>query len=498
MFALPVLPILVALTASLIHCLLWLFPIAKKFFHIGMAVLLLLINSWVFHECLLKHYLVMQVGDYPAPFAISFVIDQFAALMLLVVAILNLSVALYSLNDQDIKLNHITFFPTYWFLIAGVCGALSTGDLFNLYVWFEVMLIASFVLMSIGGHKIQLDGTLKYVVINWVATIVMLVAIAMLYGITGTLNLAQMAVKLAEQPATNVILATASLLVLAFAIKAALFPLNFWLPASYHTPSVTSSAIFSGTLTKVGVYVLCRLFSLLFIKEGFFLHPLLLISATLTMFTGVAGAASQMNFRRILSFHIISQIGYILVGLAIFTPLAIAGAIFFMIHNMFAKASLFLISGIVNRVKGSFDLGQLGGLYKSMPYLSLLFFISAYSLAGFPLLSGFWSKFIVFQSIMTTGHYYILSIALFVSFLTLYSMTKIWKQVFWRPAPKGEITEFPSALENFNMYAAVAILTSMVIFIGLNPAGLFKYTNEISAQLFNPQQYIQAVLEKNQ
>lgn len=493
---LPLLPVFICLMTAILQCFFWFLPLGKKILHITAAFFLLAAVIWVYYSTLGNHYLILQMGNYPAPFGITFVIDKLSAIMLLVTAFMGLSVALYSLVDRDLIRHSTIFYPTYWFLLAGICGGFSTGDLFNLYVWFEIMLISSFILMTLSDYKIQLDGTLKYVVLNLIATILMLSAIAMLYGITGTLNMAAMSAKLLEINASNLIVSAAALLCLAFAIKAAVFPLFFWLPASYHTTSVSASAIFAAMLTKVGVYALIRVFTLLFIKESYFLHPLMLGAAGLTMLTGVLGAAAQHNLRRILSFHIISQIGYMLMGLAIFTPLAMTATLFFMIHNIIVKTNLFLISGIVRRVKGSFNITRLGGILQNAPFLSFLFFISAFSLAGSPPLSGFWGKLFLLKAAFVQSHFFLAAIALSVSFLTLYSMTKIWHQVFWKAETEnGHYGIKPLRLaEKIFMFSPVVLLIILTLYLSFSPQFLFQASNQASIELFNPQNYISAIL----
>ncbi len=493
---LPLLPVFICLMTAILQCFFWPLPTGKKILHIIGAVFLLVTVIFVYYSTLNNHYLILKLGNYPAPFGISFVIDELSAIMLLITAIMGLSVALYSLVDRDLTRHLTIFYPTYWILLAGICGSFSTGDLFNLYVWFEIMLISSFVLMTLSDYKIQLDGALKYVVLNLIATILMLSAIAMLYGITGTLNMAAMSVKLSEIDASNFIVSAAVLLCLAFAIKAAVFPLSFWLPASYHTTSVSASAIFAAMFTKVGVYALIRVCTLLFIKESYFLHPLLLSAAAMSMLIGVLGAAAQHNLRRILSFHIISQIGYMIMGLAIFTPLALSAALFFMIHNIIVKTNLFLISGIVRQFKGSFNIDRLGGLLKNAPFLSFLFFISAFSLAGFPPFSGFWGKLFLLKAAFIQSHFFLAAIALLVSFLTLYSMTKIWHQVFW----KAEIEKSHHRIkplsqnEKIFMFSPLVLLIILTLYLSFSPQFLFQASTQASTELFNPQNYIRAIL----
>ncbi|MEE4311583.1 MAG: Na+/H+ antiporter subunit D [candidate division KSB1 bacterium] len=442
---------------------------------------------------------VIQIGNWVAPFGISLVGDLLSVIMVLLTAIVGLAVNIYSIMAIDLKRQAYGYFPLFNLLLMGVCGAFMTGDIFNLYVWFEVMLMSSFVLMILGGERAQMEGAVNYVTINLIASALFLTGLGILYGQTGTLNMADLAYKLRVDNQGELIASSAMLFLIAFGIKAAVFPLFFWLPASYHTPPAAVSALFAGLLTKVGVYALLRSFTLFFVHDAEFMHMLILIIAALTMITGVLGAASQFEFRRILSFHIISQIGYMIMGLGIFTPLAIAGSVFYIIHHIIVKTNLFLVSGIVHRLKGSYDLKKLGGVYKSHPFLSLLFVIPAFSLAGIPPLSGFWAKFILIKAGLDMQNYWIVVVALIVSILTLYSMTKIWNEVFWKKAPDSKNTIPVPRKRALAIYICpVCVLALLTVIIGLAVEPVFVLAQQTAEQLLNPTQYIIAVLGASQ
>ncbi len=266
---------------------------------------------------------VVQLGNWPAPFGITLVADLLAGIMVLVSAVIGLATAIYSLADIDRERERFGYYSFLHLMMMGICGAFLTGDLFNMFVWFEVMLIASFVLMTLGGERPQMEGSVKYVILNLVSSALFLAGIGILYGKTGTLNLADLSVRASTVMDPGLLTITAMLFLVAFGVKAGIFPLFFWLPASYHTTPVAISAVFAGLLTKVGVYALIRVFTLIFTGDFDYTHTLLLILAGLTMVTGVLGAVAQFDFRRLLSFHIVSQIGYMLLGLALFTPLAL-------------------------------------------------------------------------------------------------------------------------------------------------------------------------------
>lgn len=438
----------------------------------------------------------VQVSDWPAPFGIIVVADRLSAIMVMITGICAVAIGVYSLGDIDAPRERLAFHPFYHILLGGICGAFLTGDIFNLYVWFEVMLIASFALLVIGGEKPQIDGAVKYVAINLVSTITFLMAIGLLYGLTGTLNMADLHLRVQEVEDTGLLTAVAVLFLIGFGIKAAVFPLFFWLPASYHTPPVTVSAIFSALLTKVGVYAIIRTFTLIFTHDVDLTHNVLLVVAALTMVTGVLGAAAQSEVRRILSFHIVSQIGYMILGLALYTPLGLVGAVFYLVHHIVVKANLFLVSGVMRRVGGSFDLARLGSLYRERPMLGMLFLVPAFSLAGFPPLSGFWAKLLLIQASLEIEQYLIAAIALIVGLLTIYSMTKIWTQAFWKPRPEDAST-IPARLPAMQMAlltAPIVALAAITIVIGVWTEPFLAFAERAANDLLNPAPYLGAVL----
>jgi multicomponent Na+:H+ antiporter subunit D len=434
--------------------------------------------------------LVAQLGSWSAPFGISFVADHLSAIMVVINGVMGTAVAVYALRDIDEARERLGYHPVFQVLLAGVNGAFLTGDLFNLYVWFEVLLISSFVLLTLGNRREQLVGGVKYVSMNLVSSLVFLAATGLVYGATGTLNMADLAVKIPQAPPA--LMVTISMLFLvAFGIKAAVFPLFFWLPASYHTPPVAISAIFAGMLTKVGVYALIRTFTLLFIGDVAITHTILLWIAGLTMVTGVLGAAAQNEFRKILSFHIISQIGYMILGLALYTPLGLMGSVFYLVHHIIVKGNLFLVAGLARFTGGSFELGELGGLYRYRPLLAILFLVPAFSLAGFPPLSGFWAKLVVIQAAVEAQAWTFVAVPLVVGLLTIYSMTKIWQGAFWSPVPEDRVLSGPAPRL---LYAPVLALATLTIVIGLWSGPFIALSTAASLELMEPARYVSAVL----
>jgi multicomponent Na+:H+ antiporter subunit D len=438
----------------------------------------------------------VHIGGWPPPFAITLVADTLAALMVALTSIVGAAVAFYSLSEVEDSRLEMGYFGLLMVLLAGVNGAFLTADLFNLYVCFEVMLMASFVLMVLGGDRHQKEGGLKYVTLNLVSSALFLAGVGIVYGATSTLNLSELAARMpivaAEQPEVGV--ALAGLFLVAFGIKAGLFPLYFWLPASYHTPPVAVSAVFAGLLTKVGVYALIRVFSSVFVDvDGLF--EVLVVVAMLTMVSGVLGAVAQFHIRRILSFHIISQIGYMVLGLGLLASddpsvrrLALAAAVFYIAHHILVKTNLFLIAGVIRRLRGTEELGPLGGLASSKPWLAALFLIPAASLAGIPPLSGFWAKLAVIKAAVLAQAWFALAAALFAGLLTLLSMTKIWNEAFWKNAPE-ERPEQATGKKMWPLVLPIVVLATLTVAIGLAPQGLFAVADRAAVELLDLESY---------
>jgi len=492
MNALLLLPIIIPLgTAAVLVMCLRLGPRTQGLISLCGAGLLFATGLWLLHTVLGGGIMVTQVGGWPAPFGISFVADTLGAAMVAITGFIALMVLIFALEDLPKERVRQGAHPLIHILLMGVCGAFLTGDLFNLFVWFEVMLMASFVLLAMGGSRGETGGAVKYLVLNFLASGFFLTALGLLYGQMGTLNMADLAMKLQSTQDSGLVITTAMLLMLAFGLKAGLFPVFAWLPASYHTPSVTVSALFAGLLTKVGVYALIRAFALIFTTQTAVTHTTLLVLSLLTMVAGVLGAASQFEIRRILSWHIISQIGYMVLGLALFTQAALTATVFYIIHHIIVKTNLFLISGAVVRLRGSDRLKEIGGLYKAAPWLSLLFLVPAMSLGGIPPLSGFFAKFSLLIAGFESQAYFAMAVALAVGLLTLYSMTKIWAEAFWKADPHGDS---PTPSLPIAMMVPIVAMATLTLGISFAPQILLEISQAAAAELIKPDAYIRAVL----
>ncbi|MCA1802035.1 MAG: Na+/H+ antiporter subunit D [Rhodothermaceae bacterium] len=436
------------------------------------ASILLLVDVWS------NGIQAEQFGNWPAPFGISFVADLLSSIMITISGVMGFVVAVYAVADIDKTREKFGFYPLYHILLMGINGTFLTGDIFNMYVWFEVMLISSFVLLALGNSKAQLDGAVKYVIINLVGSAIFLMGIGFLYGLTGTLNMAELSVRLNEVDNAGLVTTVSMFFMVSFGIKAAVFPLFFWLPASYHTPPVAISAIFAGMLTKVGVYTLIRAFTLLFTQEVAYTHHIILWISGLTMLIGVLGAAAQSEVRRILSFHIISQIGYMIMGLALYTPLALIGSVFYIVHHIIVKTNLFLVGGLARKLTGSYELKKMGGLYRYYPWLTLIY------------------------AALEIDSYWIAGVALLVGLLTLFSMTKIWMAAFWTPLPgyendtTGAGFNKISRRDMFLLVFPIVTLATLTIIIGLYPEPFYELSLKAAEDLLDPTNYINAVLGK--
>ncbi|CAM2011024.1 Na+/H+ antiporter subunit D [Acanthopleuribacter pedis] len=441
---------------------------------------------------------VIHMGSWQAPFGITLVADYLSALMLSVCGLVGAAVAVFALKEDMNLSREGVFFPLLHALLMGVNGSFLAGDMFNLYVWFEVMLISSFVLLSLGKTNAQLLASIKYVALNLVSSAIFLTGLGLLYGKTGTLNMADLAVQLQNTESTVLLTSTALFFLVAFSIKAACFPFFFWLPPAYPAAPAPIAAIFSGLLTKVGVYALFRTFTLIFNQDTAIFQPILYWMAILTMVTGVLGAVAQMDIKKILSYHIISQIGYMIIGLALATKLALAGAIFYLVHHIVVKTNLFLLAGAIEKSGGTNDLKKLGGYYKGYPLLAVMFLVPALSLAGIPPLSGFFSKLFLIRASLENGDMFMAFMALAVGVFTLISMTKIWMEAFWKKGV-GENERRPAKIKRLDLTVTmpIAVLAVVTVVIGFSAGHVFHFAELAAEQLIAPQMYIDAVMGGN-
>lgn len=443
--------------------------------------------------------LAFQAGAWSAPFGITFISDTFSATLIVLSQIAGLAVSIFTTPAVIGQRQRFGYFAIYHFLLMGLAGAFIAGDLFNLYVWFELIIICSFVLLTLGGRRIQIEGAVKYFTLNMLASIIFLTAIALLYGATGTLNFAELSVIVPNLANQSYVQLIGVIFFTAFGIKAGIFPLYFWLPASYHAPPTTVSAIFAGLLTKVGVYALIRVFTLVFVVQGFN-QQLILWAAALTIVSGGLGALVQKNIVKAFAYLIICHIGFMIAGLGLSSPEGLSGAVYYMIHDIVAKTNLFLIAGLLVAMTNSDQISRMGGVLNTYPRYAFLFGITIFSLVGVPPLSGFWPKISLFKAALQFEHAPIISWGMtlafiFATFITLLVMVRIWNQVIAKDKEQEEVSSFERLTTGARTayWLPIVVLSLMTLSIGLGAEFFGQLSQRIADELLNPADYIRAV-----
>lgn len=456
--------------------------------------------------------IVVEVGGWPVPFGIVLVVDRISALLLVVSSVVLLAVLLFSVGQGlafgDDETPVTIYNPAYLILAAGVYTAFIAGDLFNLYVGFEILLVASYVLITLGGTEPRIRTGTTYVVVSLISSSLFLASIAMIYGALGTVNLAHIAVRLTELPAeTQLVLHV--MLLLGFGIKAAVFPLSFWLPDSYPTAPAPVTAVFAGLLTKVGVYAIIRTETLLFPSPE--LNPTLLVIAILTMVVGILGAVAQSDIKRLLSFTLVSHIGFLILGIGLGTVDGMSATIYYVVHHIVVQTALFLAAGLIEQVGGSTNVPKLGGLLGVAPLVGILYLVPALNLGGIPPFSGFLGKLGLFEASLATGDPIAVASVVagaLVSLLTLYALMRVWSRVFWGSAPApaeedadgaqaeaarpGDVAVRTRAIPKLMTTATVGLAAASIL-LTVVAGPLYEYA-ERAAAVLGERGYVTAVL----
>lgn len=443
--------------------------------------------------------LVSQMGNWPAPYGITVAVDALSAVMLAVTGAVTLGVYLYALTQLPDRFEGGYFHATYLFLLLGVNWAFVTGDLFNLFVAFEIMLMSSYVLMSAGTTGAQMRQSYKYVLLNLISSTLFVTACGLLYGHLGTLNMADITRLSMTGRIPGRALPAIGLLLIVFGSKTAAFPLWYWLPDTYPTMPPAVGGLFAGLLTKVGVYTMIRTFIMMFGADAAvrgLVQPIILVSAAGTMFLGVLGAVSSHNVRRILAIHVISQVGYMVLGVGLATEAAVAATVLYMVQHMVVKSTLFLCCGLIERYEGTDELDRLGGLLKRDAWLAALFLLAALSLAGLPPLSGFFGKLLLLVESLRVrgpGGYILATLAVVTSLLTLLSMLKIWSFAFWSPAPSG-VGRLPRPRRRGAGLVVIAAMVLLALSVGFGAEHYLKVARVAARGVLDPRPYVAAVL----
>ncbi|OME06478.1 Na+/H+ antiporter subunit D [Paenibacillus odorifer] len=434
----------------------------------------------------------LYMGGWRPPYGIVFVADMFSALLVLIAAIVGAACLFFSFASIGEDRERFYYYPFFHFLLTGVFGSFLTGDLFNLFVCFEVLLVASYALIVLGGSKGQLRETLKYVLINVISSSLFVATIAYLYAATGTLNMAHLSMRVAEAGQGGVMNVIAVLLLIVFSIKAGLL-LFFWLPDSYSAPPLAVRALFGALLTKVGLYAITRTFTLIFIQEPGLTHTLIAWMAGATMILGAIGALAYNDLGRIFNYNIIISVGFIAFGISVATQDSLNGVVFYLMHDMVAKALLFFLGGMIISASGTDRLREMGGLIRRYPWTGWMFFVLTLALVGVPPLSGFAGKVMMVRSGFGENHVALALIALASSFVVLYSLIKVFQQVFWGGEKREEQVK---PLHYKAMMAPAAVLFAIVILMGVGAETVNGLVSQAGAVLADPALYINAVMKE--
>ncbi|WP_039052660.1 proton-conducting transporter membrane subunit [Sphingobacterium sp. T2] len=494
-------PVFIHLFTGILQLIAWRKTVTQRFISGIGSFLGVLIAIRLFTKVNSDGILTLNAANWDAPFGIVFVADLLSSTLVLITSIAAFAVSLFSSTGISRQRMLYGYFPIFHFLVMGLNGAFLTGDIFNLYVWFEVIIISSFVLMTLGGRKTQLEGAVKYMALNILASTFFLTGVGILYGITGSLNMADLSEKIKMVNNQFLVGITSAFFLLGFGIKSAVFPLYYWLPSSYHTPPSAVAATFGGLLTKVGIYAMLRVFSLIFIPDDF-TKQLLMVLAVLTIFTGSMGALIKLNIRRLFSYLIVCHIGFMIGGIGMFTKVALIGTLFYLFHDILVKTNMFLIAGLIRQMRGTMDLKSLGGLYAQYPKISLLIVLVLFSLVGIPPLSGFWPKVFLIKDAYAHGEYAYIFALILGSFVTLFVIARMWSEAFWKNVPEGNELEdkfepMPLA-RKILLVLPIGILALVTIYIGLNANFVITLADNIADQLIDTKPYIEAVLKQKQ
>ncbi|TCI79860.1 Na+/H+ antiporter subunit D [Exiguobacterium sp. SH0S1] len=437
--------------------------------------------------------LTVNLGNWPAPFGITLVSDMLSALLVTTSTLIVFFIVWFATHYFSDAYESNYVYVAMLFLLVGVNGAFTTGDIFNLFVFFEVFLISSYVLIVLGGKGVQLRESIKYLLVNVIASALFVMAVALLYGVVGTLSLADLAQKIPLVENQNVITVIGVLFVIVFGMKGALVPLHYWLPGSYVVAPTPILAMFGALLTKVGVYSILRTYTLLF-DTGSFMQTFLIVLAVLTIVIGMTGAIAYNDVKLIIIYNIMIAVGVILYGIALNTQTSLEGALYYLMHDMLIKAALFMLVGMMIGITGSGQLRDMGGLITRFPLFGWTFFIAALSLAGIPPLSGFFGKLLIVQGGVADGDLFGPLLILLSSLFVLFSVIKIFLYGFWgeeRRVYDGPLVPYMSRL-----IVPTLLLVAVAVAYGFGAEAMHPFITQAIEPLVDPEIYIDAVIKE--
>ncbi|OLN23731.1 Na+/H+ antiporter subunit D [Domibacillus antri] len=493
MINLPILPILIPLAAAIVLIFLSKSVSAQRIVSVIASTATVISAIIVMAKVKSDGIQTVDMGSWPAPFGITLVSDMLSILLVLTASVITLCVVLYSFRSIGSGRENFYYYPIVQFLLLGVNGSFTTGDIFNLFVFFEIMLMSSYVLIVIGGTKIQLRESIKYILVNVISSAIFVIAVGFLYSVTGSLNMAHISVRISEIGSEPIITVLAVLFLIVFGLKGAIFPLYFWLPGSYAAPPAPILALFGSLLTKVGIYAILRTYTLFFYHDQPFTHDILSMLALLTIVAGVIGALAYRDVKQILIYNIIIAVGILLFGIATMTEESIAGTVFYLIHDMIIKAGLFLLGGIMIYIAGTSNLNKMGGLIRQYPSLGWTFLLASFALAGIPPLSGFTGKLLIVRSGFAESEYVGSIIVLLSSLAVLYSVINLFMAVFW----KTPETPLPDVKKRTGLlFVPAAALVVLSVLYGVGTEAVYPYVMQAVDALIQPEIYIDAVLKE--
>ena len=484
---LPMLPIILPFLAGVIMLFLGKRPMPHRMISAVTSLIMVGVAAFNVYYVYVNGTMVTFIGNWSAPFGISVVYDMVAALLVLTTSIVTFFVVVYSFQSIGYERERYYYYPMVLFMITGIIGAFTTGDIFNMFVFFEVFLLASYVLITLCSRKIQLQEGFKYLVVNIVSSNFFLVGLAYLYSVTGSLNMADIHIKLSNYDGNLAIMTIVAVVFLfVFATKAGLFPLYFWMPGSYNAPPMPVIALFGALLTKVGVYAIARIFSLFFTNDVGNTDQVLLLLSLLTIIVGSIGALAYTNMKQIIIYNIMIAVGVIMVGFSMMDYAGTVGSMYYLIHDMIIKAALFLLIGFIIYRTGKNDAADLGGLIRQHPVVGWTFFIATLSLAGVPPFPGFFGKLYIVESAFDNGHAIAAILVLLSSLVVLYSVIRIFIKVFWgEPAQPIELKNIKS---DKLLFSAVGLVIISAVF-GLSADFLFPIFEMAAESFFDPSSY---------
>ena len=494
MINLPVFPIVIPALAAILMMFMPKRVQLQRGMALGALVITAVVSLFLVHTVSTEGIQTLNLGNWQAPFGITLVSDMLSALLVTTSTLLTLFIVWFAVHYFSDLYEGNYLYISMLFLLVGVNGAFTTGDIFNLFVFFEVFLMSSYVLIVLGGRGVQLRESIKYLLVNIIASALFVMAVALLYGVTGTLNLADLAMKIPLVDNPDVITVIGVLFVIVFGMKGALVPLHYWLPGAYVVAPTPILAMFGALLTKVGVYSILRTYTLLFDGNGEFLQTFLMVLAVLTIFIGMTGAIAYNDVKLIIIYNIMIAVGVILYGISVNTQTSLEGSLYYLIHDMLIKAVLFMLVGMMIGITKSGQLRDMGGLITRFPLFGWTFFVAALSLAGIPPLSGFFGKLLIVSGGMEEGELFGPLLVLLSSLFVLYSVMKIFLNGFWGEAKR----EYDGPLVPYTNRLLVPVFLLLIIAVayGFGAEAIHPYITQAIEPLVNPEIYIDAVIKE--